>query len=95
MVFLQRRRGQQQPVIEQVGTYDPMVNEHQQRLVSFNFERVRHWLGKGAHMSTPVAELLGLSGLLPVHPRTYMTAWRNRKTLAQQAAVEKNEEKPE
>lgn len=22
---------------------------------------------------------LGLSGFLPIHPRTYMTAWRNRQ----------------
>lgn len=70
-----------------MGTYDPLANEHNQRLVSFNFERVRHWLGKGAHMSTPVAELLGLSGLLPIHPRTYMTAWRNRKTIAEAEAA--------
>lgn len=90
----QRKKSQHQPVIEQVGTYDPLANEHNQRLVSFNFERVRHWLGNGAHMSTPVAELLGLSGLLPIHPRTYMTAWNRRKTIAEKAAeAEKNESK--
>lgn len=56
-----------------------MPNEHNERLVSFNFERIRFWLGNGAHLSTPAAELLGISGLLPIHPRTYMTAWRNRQ----------------
>lgn len=47
------------PVIEQVGTYDPLPNEKNEKLVTFNFERVRHWIGSGAHVSTPVAELLG------------------------------------
>lgn len=43
-------------------------------------------MGNGAHVSAPVAELLGIAGLLPVHPKTYMTAWRNRKALAVAAA---------
>lgn len=59
-----------------------MPNQYNERLVSFNFERIRFWLGKGAHMSTPAAELLGIAGLLPIHPRTYMTAWRNRQRAA-------------
>lgn len=80
--LFQRRKNQHQPVIEQVGTYDPMPNEHNERLVSFNFERIRYWLGKGAFLSTPAAELLGIAGLLPIHPRTYMTAWRNRQNAA-------------
>lgn len=50
---------QYQPVIEQVGTYDPMPNEKNEKLVTFNFERIRHWIGSGAHVSIPVAELLG------------------------------------
>ncbi|XP_067631504.1 small ribosomal subunit protein bS16m [Eurosta solidaginis] len=79
IVVMERRKNQHQPVIEQVGTYDPMPNQRNERLVSFNFERIRYWLGHGAHMSTPAAELLGLAGFLPIHPRTYMTAWRNRQ----------------
>lgn len=55
----QRRKEQHMPVIEQVGTYDPMPNEHNEKLVTFNFERIRHWIGRGAHISTPVAEILG------------------------------------
>ncbi|XP_044740400.1 probable 28S ribosomal protein S16, mitochondrial [Chrysoperla carnea] len=79
IVVTERRRDQHQPVIEQVGTYDPLVNQYNEKLVSLNFERIRHWIGQGAHISPPVAELLGLSGFYPIHPRTYMTAWRNRK----------------
>lgn len=86
-MHLQRRKNQHQPVIEQVGSYDPLPNENQERLVALNTERIRYWLGKGAHMSDPAAELLGITGLLPVHPRTYMTAWRNRRTAAAEAAA--------
>lgn len=57
---IQRRKEQFQPVIEQVGTYDPMPNEKNEKLVALNFERIRHWIGKGAHVSQPVAELLGM-----------------------------------
>lgn len=77
---VQKRREQHQPVIEQVGSYDPLPNQFNEKLVSLNLERIRYWLGNGAQASGPVAELLGLSGLLPIHPKTYMTAWRNRAT---------------
>lgn len=75
------------PVIEQVGTYEPIPNKFNQQMVSFNYERIRHWLGSGAHLSRPVAELLGLSGLLPVYPKTYQQAWRNRKQAKEEAEL--------
>lgn len=55
-----------------------------QVMVSLNYERIRHWIGAGAHVSTPVARLLGLSGLYPILPKTYMDAWRNRAKLQAQ-----------
>lgn len=58
--YTQRRKNQHQPVIEQVGTYDPMPNERNEKLISFNFERIRYWIGNGAHVSIPIAELLGM-----------------------------------
>jgi len=83
IVVMERKKDQYQPVIEQIGTYDPLSNQFNERLVSLNYERIRYWIGKGAHLSNPVAELLGLSGFLPIHPRTYMTAWRNRESLSE------------
>lgn len=100
-------------MIEQVGTYDPMPNEKNEKLVTFNFERIRHWIGKGAHISDPVAELLGtcgiiygflhlivisiillgLSGFYPIHPRTYMSAWRNRALEEAESAANAAREK--
>ncbi|GBP11091.1 Probable 28S ribosomal protein S16, mitochondrial [Eumeta japonica] len=52
-----RKRLNQYPVIEQLGSYDPMVNMYNEKLVALNLERIRFWLGKGAHVSKPVAEL--------------------------------------
>lgn len=59
LVLLQKRFNQHSQVIEQLGTYDPLGNQYNERLVALNFERVRHWLGRGADTSYPVAELLG------------------------------------
>lgn len=55
----QRRTQQHEPVIEQLGSYDPLVNEHNERLVALNFERIRHWIGNGADVTLPVLQLLG------------------------------------
>lgn len=51
--------------LEQLGTYDPMPNNHNEKLVSLNLERIRFWLGSGAQMSRPVAMLLGKYFLNP------------------------------
>lgn len=58
---LQQRREQFAPVIEQLGSFDSFANEHNEKLVALDYERIRHWLGKGAIASKPVAELLGKS----------------------------------
>ncbi|KAM3958410.1 mitochondrial ribosomal protein S16 [Aphomia sociella] len=83
-----RRRLNSQPVIEQLGSYDPVPNVYNEKLVALNLERIKYWLGKGAHVSNPVAEILGLAGFFPIHPRSYMTAWRNRRTEFENLAKE-------
>ncbi|CAH2242254.1 probable 28S ribosomal protein S16, mitochondrial [Pararge aegeria] len=87
-----RRRLNSQPVIEQLGSYDPMPNINNEKLVALNLERIKYWLGQGAHVTNPVGELLGLAGFFPIHPRSYMTAWRNRKTSRENQA--KAEQQP-
>lgn len=71
-----------------MGTYDPMINEHGEKLVALNFERIRHWIGSGAHVSLPVAQLLGVAGFYPIHPTTYMQAWRHRQREENAATTE-------
>lgn len=36
-----------------------MENHNGEKLVSFNFERIKYWMAKKARLSNPVAELLG------------------------------------
>lgn len=65
--------------IEQVGTYDPMPNERNEKLASLNFERIRYWMGQGASLSHEAKVLLGLAGFMPIHPSSYIHAWQKRR----------------
>ena len=47
------------PPIEQVGTFDPLPNEHGEKLCSLNLERIAFWVGKGIKLSEDVSTLLG------------------------------------
>ncbi|XP_054988369.1 28S ribosomal protein S16, mitochondrial isoform X3 [Sorex araneus] len=51
--------------VEQLGSYDPLPNTHGEKLVALNLERIRHWIGCGAHLSKPVEKLLGNTPLGP------------------------------
>ncbi|KAL1140673.1 hypothetical protein AAG570_000603 [Ranatra chinensis] len=84
IVVMMKGRNQHEQPIEQLGSFDPMPNNYGEQLVSFNFERIQYWIGQGCEISTPAAELLGLCGFLPVHPHSYMTAWRNRRLKQQE-----------
>lgn len=64
--------------IEQVGSWDPLPNIHGEQLIALNFERISYWIGMGAEPTVRVAELLGLCGFLPIHPRSYLMAHRAR-----------------
>ena len=37
--------------IEQVGTYDPMTNAHNEKLVSLNLERIQSYIAGGVTLS--------------------------------------------
>ncbi|XP_055316953.1 probable 28S ribosomal protein S16, mitochondrial [Sitodiplosis mosellana] len=87
IVVAEKFREVKDQVIEQIGSMDPMPNEHNEKLVALNLERIRYWLGEGVKVSIPASEIFGLAGLFPMAPQTYMKAWRNRKQLAQQAAT--------
>ena len=47
------------PPIEQVGTFDPIPNEHGEKLCSLNLERIAFYVGKGIKISEDVSLLLG------------------------------------
>uniref|UniRef100_A0A8R1HLF7 Small ribosomal subunit protein bS16m n=1 Tax=Caenorhabditis japonica TaxID=281687 RepID=A0A8R1HLF7_CAEJA len=72
-------------ILEQVGTFDPLPNQKNEKLVALNFGRLKYWIGeRNAHISVPVLELLGLSGLFPIHPKSFIRAKDNRQLIADQ-----------
>ena len=75
--------------IEQIGAYDPYPNKFGHKLVCFDYDRIRYWLGVGATPTPPVAHLLGLAGILPVYPPTLKIAAKRRKM------IEENKKKEE
>ncbi|CAE1296313.1 RP-S16 [Acanthosepion pharaonis] len=89
IVVIPQRRTRQGKIIEQIGTYDPLVNRLNEKLVSVNFNRLSYYLAAGAHMTKSVAQLFGLSGFLPLHPMSIINAERNSKKAA--AAAKEDE----
>jgi len=90
IVVAAKKREQDDQCIEQIGSFDLMPNERNEKLVAINFERLNYWMGQGGvAVSKPVSQLLGLAGYFPIHPRTYMTAWRNRRAAVEKAAADK------
>ncbi|VDD75736.1 unnamed protein product [Mesocestoides corti] len=72
--------------IEQVGSWDPFPNrEHGEQLVGLNVERILYWMSQGAQPTERVAELLGLAGILPIHPHSLLVAHRARCAMSQMA----------
>uniref|UniRef100_A0A1B6L2C1 Small ribosomal subunit protein bS16m n=1 Tax=Graphocephala atropunctata TaxID=36148 RepID=A0A1B6L2C1_9HEMI len=84
IVVAAKKREQDDQCIEQIGSYDPMPNERNEKLVACNFERLGYWIGQGVGVSKAVCQLLGIAGFFPIHPRSYMVAWRNRKEAVKQ-----------
>ena len=60
IVLMPNRANRNAKPLEQIGSYDPMPNTNQEKLVAVNFERLRHWLACGAQCSKPVEQLLGV-----------------------------------
>ncbi|XP_053307362.1 28S ribosomal protein S16, mitochondrial [Spea bombifrons] len=83
IVAAHNKRARDGKYLEQLGTYDPMPNVYNEKLVSLNMEQIKYWIGSGAHTTKPVAKLLGLAGFFPLHPMTITNAERLRQERAQ------------
>ena len=55
IVVSDSRRTARAEVLEELGSYDPVINPP---ALSFDRERARQWIGKGAGMSPTVQSLL-------------------------------------
>ncbi|TSU50006.1 28S ribosomal protein S16, mitochondrial [Bagarius yarrelli] len=97
IVAAYNKRARDGKYIEQLGSYDPLPNIYNEKLISFNYDRIKYWLGCGAHPTKPVAKLLGLAGFFPLHPMTVTEAERRKvaAALKQDAINEEKEEEEE
>lgn len=55
IVVSDTRRTSRAQVLEELGSYDPVANP---TVLSFDRDRARHWIGKGALLSPTVQSLL-------------------------------------
>ncbi|XP_063001200.1 small ribosomal subunit protein bS16m isoform X2 [Elgaria multicarinata webbii] len=92
IVAAHNKRARDGKYLEQVGCYDPLPNNHTEKIVGLNIERLKYWIGNGALLSKPVEKLLGLSGFFPLHPMTITNAERVKERRTQEATRNAQEE---
>ncbi|KAK2821664.1 hypothetical protein Q7C36_021007 [Tachysurus vachellii] len=95
IVAAYNKRARDGKYIEQLGSYDPLPNIYNEKLVSFNYDRIKYWIGCGAHPTKPIAKLLGLAGFFPLHPMTITEAERRKAAAALKQEVTPQEESEE
>ncbi|KAL7843272.1 hypothetical protein AOLI_G00247840 [Acnodon oligacanthus] len=95
IVAAYNKRARDGKYIEQLGSYDPLPNIYNEKLVSFNYDRIKYWMGCGAHPTKPVAKLLGLAGFFPLHPMTITEAERRRKAALKDEVKAQNVDQEE
>ena len=72
--------------IERIGTYNPMLQHDDPQRVTFNSERMQHWLKVGAQPSDRIAMFLGKAGLRPMPAQRQQTTKHLPKAKAQERA---------
>lgn len=78
--------------IEKLGTYNPLLKHDDANRVTFDAERVKYWISKGATPSDRVAIFLGKAGVIAMP--TYTTAPKKSAPKAKaQARVAEQEQR--
>ena len=52
--------------IEKVGFFNPLLPKEKKERIGLEAERIKYWLGQGAHPTTRVARILGENELMPM-----------------------------
>jgi small subunit ribosomal protein S16 len=74
--------------IEQVGTYNPMLQRDNPDRVKLNIERCKHWLSVGAQPTDRVARLLDAAGLAKREARNNPEKGKPKKKRLEREAAE-------
>ena len=72
--------------IENIGTYNPLLAHDNPQRVTFDTERMQHWLKVGAQPSDRIAYFLGKAGLRPMPAQRQQTTKHLPKAKAQERA---------
>ena len=94
IVIADSRRSRDGKFIEQVGTYNPMLNKDNPERVKMDLEKAKEWIGKGAQPSDRVKLFLSSMGVgekLIITEKTKKHLPR-KKTQEKLAAAKKAEE---
>ena len=59
-IVVARNRKPRNTRLEQIGTYDPMPNIYNEKLVAINFDRLKYWYTKGCYLTKPIEQILGM-----------------------------------
>ena len=104
IVVADSRRPRDGRFIENLGTYDPLMNKDNPKRIVLKKERIKYWLSVGAKSSRRINQFLANEGMaekLPIPKQTKKHLPKEKKKKAEAApdaappAKEKTEEKPE
>ena len=94
IVIADSRRSRDGKFIEQVGTYNPMLNKDNPERVKIDLEKAKEWIGKGAQPSDRVKLFLSSMGVgeKPIITEKTKKHLPRKKTQEKLAAAKKAEE---
>lgn len=73
--------------IEKIGTYNPLLANENEKRVTINTERAKHWLSTGAQMSERVHLFFNKAGLVATKP-AQRAARKSKKDKGGEAGAE-------
>lgn len=68
IVVTDSRNPRDSKFIEKIGTYSPMLSNDNEKRVTINTDRAKHWLSVGAQMSDRVHLFFNSAGLVKTKP---------------------------
>ena len=90
LVVMHAYKGRDNRVIEQIGSYDPVPNYKNEKLVGISFDRFNYWYSQGnVRLTRPVEKLMGMYSELEsgLYSLTYSMVFNIQNVCTQQKDV--------